>query len=72
MHTASRENDMTSKKNMVQCGCCDALIDQAKAKEAELSVSGRWYVPGAMPETEESQGIFDVGATCYKKKVKAK
>jgi hypothetical protein len=53
-----------------ECGHCGARIDLDKAREAELSVRGVWYASGAVPEGEESQGCFDVGATCYRRVVR--
>ena len=54
-----------------ECACCGARIDLAKAREAEMAVSGRWYAPGTLPESEESQGLFDLGAACYRRVVHA-
>jgi hypothetical protein len=54
-----------------ECACCGARIDLTTAREAELAVSGRWYAPHTLPESEESQGLFDLGAACYRRVVRA-
>ena len=60
----------TTTKTYGECGCCGKKIDLATAKAAEMAISGKWYADGKMPEGETSQGFFDLGAGCFKRKVK--
>lgn len=57
-------------KTYGECGCCGKKIDLATAKAAEMDISGNWYAEGKMPESETSQGFFDLGSGCFKRKVK--
>lgn len=57
-------------KTYGECGCCGKKVDLAAAREAELAISGTWYAPGKMPDSETSQGYFDLGGGCFNRKVK--
>ena len=57
-------------KTFGECGCCGKKIDLATAKAAEMTIHGKWYTEGKIPAGEESQGVFDLGAGCFKSKVK--
>jgi len=58
------------QKTLGECGCCGKKMNLATAKAAEMAISGRWYAEGKMPDSEKSQGFFDIGAGCYRAKVK--
>ena len=60
----------TTTKTFGECGCCGKKIDLATAQAAEMTINGKWYAEGKMPASEESQGFFDLGAGCYRAKVK--
>jgi hypothetical protein len=60
----------TSAITYGECGCCGARINLATSREAEMTINGLWYQPGTVPDGEESQGRFDLGAACYRRNVK--